>query len=85
MPRLIRATTKKTRVLVLTADPGFEQYVRSTFGVSPQIELRVISANIAVAGDEIDPEGLTVMVIDLDNTRDDEMAALERLMSRTGG
>ena len=85
VPRLIRATTKKTRVLVLTADPGFEQSVRSTFGVSPQIELRVISASIAVAGDEIDPDGLTVMVIDLDNTRDDEMAALERLTSRTGG
>ena len=86
MPRLTRPhTTKKTRVLVLTADSGFEASVRSTFGVSPQIELRVISATIASAGDQIDPEGITVIVIDLDTTRDEETAALEKLMARTGG
>jgi pilus assembly protein CpaE len=84
--RLTRShPTKKTRVLVLTADSDFETSVRSTFGVSPQIELRVISATIAGAGDNIDPEGITVIVIDLDTARDDEMSALERLMARTGG
>jgi pilus assembly protein CpaE len=40
---------------------------------------------VAGAGDRIDLEGATVIVIDLDATRDDEMQALERLTIRTGG
>ena len=75
----------KTRVVVLTADAEFEQCVRHTFSASPQIELSILSATVAGAGDRIDPEGATVIVIDLDATRDDEMLALERLTLRTGG
>ena len=37
------------------------------------------SATVAGAGDRIDLDGATVIVIDLDATRDDEMQALERL------
>lgn len=75
----------KTCVVVLTADAEFEKMVRSTFSVSPQIDLRVLSATVAGAGDQIDVTGVTVIVIDLDAKRDDEMAALQRLMTRTGG
>ena len=75
----------KTCVVVLTADAEFEQMVRSTFSTSPQIDLRVLSATVAGAGEQIDVTGVTVIVIDLDATRDDEMAALARLMTRTGG
>ncbi len=83
--RMSRSGNNKTCVVVLTADAGFEQSVRQTFNASPQIELRVISATVAGAGDKIDPQGITVIVIDLDTARADEMAALERLMARTGG
>ena len=79
------APSGKTCVVVLTADSGFEQMVRATFSASPQIDLRVVSATVAGAGDQIDPEGVTVIVIDLDARRDDEMAAMQRLMTRTGG
>jgi pilus assembly protein CpaE len=75
----------KTCVVVLTADAGFEQMVRSTFSASPQIDLRVLSATVAGAGDQIDVTGVTVIVIDLDAKRDDEMAAMQRLLTRTGG
>ena len=34
-------------VVVLTADPAFEQQVRATFGASAQIELRVVSGTLA--------------------------------------
>jgi pilus assembly protein CpaE len=71
-------------VVVLTADAEFEASVRSTFGASPQIDLRVISGTVAAGGDKFDIEGVTVIVIDLDATREDEMQALERLMVRTG-
>jgi pilus assembly protein CpaE len=76
--------TGKTGVAVLTADPAFEQSVRSTFGTSGQIDLRVVSGAVAEAGDRFDVDGATVAVIDLDASREDEMAALERLMLRVG-
>jgi pilus assembly protein CpaE len=79
------ASSSKTRVVVLTADADFEQLVRQTFSVSPQVELSLHLATVAGAGDRIDPDGATVIVIDLDATRDDEMQALERLTIRTGG
>jgi hypothetical protein len=75
----------RTCVVVLTADAEFEQMIRSTFQTSPQIDLRVLSATVAGAGDQIDVTGATVIVIDLDARRDDEMAAMARLMTRTGG
>ncbi|KAB2884332.1 MAG: response regulator receiver protein [Pseudorhodoplanes sp.] len=79
------AAPMKTCVVVLTADAGFEHMVRTTFSASPQIDLRIISATVAGAGDKIDVNGATVVVIDLDARRDDEMAAMQRLMARTGG
>ena len=36
------ASSSKTRVVVLTADAHFEQLVRQTFSVSPQIELNLL-------------------------------------------
>lgn len=77
--------SSKTRVVALTADAHFEQQVRQIFASSPQIELSLLLATVSGAGDRIDPEGATVIVIDLDATRDDEMQALERLAIRTGG
>src|SRR5919109_3717471 len=79
------SSPNKTRVVMLTTDAGFEQSIRATFSASPQIELRIISATAAGAADKIDIEGVTVIVIDLDATRDDDMQALERLTIRTGG
>jgi pilus assembly protein CpaE len=79
------APTSKTRVVVITADGEFEQSVRSIFSASPHIELRVISGTVAGAGERFDVDGVTVIVIDLDASRDEEMHALHRLMTRTGG
>ena len=77
------STANKTVVAVITADPAFEQSVRSTFGASSAIELRVI-AGTAESADGFDTEGVTVVIIDLDAGRADEMAALERMMMRNG-
>src|ERR1700738_3147591 len=73
----------RTRVVVVTADAGFEELVRATFAASDQIALRVISGVLAAVDGEIDARSTTVAVIDLDAALTDDMRALERL--RAGG
>src|SRR5450755_2318676 len=73
-----------TNVTVITADSGFAELVRTTFGASPQIMLRVVAGALADIEADFDPESATVAVIDLDTGRADEMRALERLMTRVG-
>src|SRR6476646_7039414 len=73
----------KTVVAVLTADPAFEQAVRSTFGTSGAIELRVISGTISEIP-ELETDGVTVIIIDLDASKNEDMQGLERMMVRAG-
>lgn len=74
----------KTQVVVLTADAGFEEQARTTFGVSEQIALEVVPGTLAAVGEKFDPSNASVVVIDLDAARREEMPALERLMARIG-
>jgi pilus assembly protein CpaE len=71
--------TGKTVVTVLTADAEFEQSVRATFGASGAIDLHVVAGTISDAG-ALDTAGVTVLIVDLDASRVDEVAALERFM-----
>ena len=73
----------KTVVTVLTADAAFEESVRATFGASGAIELHIVSGTISTVG-ALDTTGVTVLIIDLDASRSDEMAALERFMLAGG-
>src|SRR5687767_4054578 len=75
---------KRTLVGVLTADPEFERSVRSTFGASAQIELRIVSGTVAAVEDKFTADDATVIVIDLDTSLEPEMQALQRLMARIG-
>src|SRR5438105_5052077 len=76
--------TSKTQVVVLTADGGFEAQARQTFGASDQIGLRVVSGTLDTVDGNLDLEGATVVVVDIDAAQPTEMAALERLMARVG-
>ena len=78
------AQAMQARVVVLTADPAFEESVRSTFSASPQIALDVVAGTLASGADGITLEGATVVVVDLDAGDAAEMQALERLMLRIG-
>ena len=73
----------QARVVILTADDEFEATARATFGASAQIGLDVINARLADR-QEIDVEGATVVVADLDTADEAEMLALERLVTRIG-
>jgi pilus assembly protein CpaE len=79
-----KAATSKTRVAVLTADAAFEQSVRTTFSAGGQIDLSVVSGTVAANEHGLDPDA-TVIVIDLDAGRAEEMAGLSRMMARLNG
>ena len=73
----------QARVVILTADEGFEATARATFGASAQIGLDVISGRLADR-EEIDVDGATVVIADLDPSDESEMLALERHIARIG-
>lgn len=75
---------KRTRVVVITADAAFDSSVRSTFGASPAIELAVVSGHLAEKAEALEIGEATVVVVDLDAGRADEMGALAKLMARIG-
>ena len=74
----------RTRVVVVTADAEFERAVRSTFGASNAIALDLVAGRIAEQADALALQDATVVVVDLDAGRADEMAALARLTARIG-
>jgi pilus assembly protein CpaE len=74
----------KTHVVVLTADSGFEEQTRLTFGASAQIALTVVQGTIDVVDEKLALDDATVVVIDLDASNPEEMQALDRLMARIG-
>jgi pilus assembly protein CpaE len=74
----------KSQVVVLTADAGFDELVRSTFGASPQIGLTVVSGSLSAVEDQLDLDTATVVVVDIDASQEDEMQALHRLLARVG-
>ena len=76
----------RPRVVVLTADADFEQTGASDLRREPADRSAAASGD---RGGRRRPDRSSTappsIVIDLDATRDDEMQALERLMTRTGG
>src|SRR5665647_2842459 len=78
------ASSNRTRVVILTADEEFDRSARATFGASSAIDLSMVSGRAAEQGDTFDIAGATVVVVDLDAGRDDEMQALARLVMRVG-
>jgi pilus assembly protein CpaE len=72
----------KTKVVLVTPDEAFAAGARATFGASNAIELTVVADTLIAAVDTVDAEGATVVVADLDATRDQELVALARLIGR---
>lgn len=74
----------KTQVVLLTADAVFEEQTRLTFGASQQIGLTVVSGTIESSESGLPVDDATVVIVDLDAGRNEEMEALERLILRIG-
>jgi pilus assembly protein CpaE len=73
-----------TRVVIVTADAGFEESARATFTASAQIDLRIVKGTLSTAADKLDVEGATVVLIDLDAAREEEMRVLQAFMAKAG-
>ncbi|HEU5018299.1 MAG TPA: response regulator receiver protein [Pseudolabrys sp.] len=74
----------RTRVVILTADAAFAAVARDTFGASNAIDLALVTGSLVEQADALPLEGATVVVIDFDGGRADELTAFARLMARTG-
>ncbi len=81
---LSKNALNKTRVVVLTPDAAFEESVRATFSTGTQIDLQVIKEALPIAAENLDVQGATVVIVDLDASRDDEMQALQAFMACVG-
>ena len=77
-------TAGKTRVVVLTADASFEESACATFNASAQIDLQVMQGRLPEVTENFDVTGATVVVIDLDAGRAEEMQALQAFMAVAG-
>jgi len=73
------------RVVVVTADGEFEQLAKSTFGGKAQLELRVVRGGIPAGRDKLDVDDASVLLIDVDATRPDQVQALQGVAARLGG
>jgi pilus assembly protein CpaE len=79
-----RTATNKTKVVALTTDTEFEQSVRATFSAGGQIDLTVVNGTVAANEQNLSLDA-TVIVLDLDAARNDEMVGLQRMMARLNG
>lgn len=80
----LNSSSNSTCVVVLTADAEFESSARAIFGASSAIELVMVPGRLADVGDTLNVTAATVLVVDLDAGRVEEMAALARLTARIG-
>jgi hypothetical protein len=79
------SAASSVRVVVLTADPAFEQSVRSTFGGTARVELSFAQGSVLDHESKFEAGDASVIIIDLNASNSDEIAALQRLMGRIGG
>jgi pilus assembly protein CpaE len=77
--------SRGVRIVAITADAEFERMLRATFGRNAQIDLAVIAGAVGGTEERLPVEGATVLLVDLDATRSDEIAALQNLARRLAG
>src|SRR6266852_4543154 len=73
------------RIVAITADADFEQSLRATFGRSAQVDLAVVAGAVGGTEEKLPLADATVLLVDLDATRSDEIAALQNLARRLAG
>jgi pilus assembly protein CpaE len=77
--------SRSVRIVAITADGEFERLLRTTFGRNAQIDLAVVAGAVGGTEEKLPVEGATVLLVDLDATRSDEIAALQNLARRLAG
>jgi pilus assembly protein CpaE len=80
-----RSSSSKTRVVVVTPDPAFEQVVQDTFAAAPQVELEMMAGSLVEHAEAIAAADATVVVVDLHAATLDDMTSLQALVARLDG
>src|SRR5690349_11117578 len=75
-------TAERVQIAALTPDPEFAEILRTTFGGAAQIDLDLASGALHDNADKIDFKNASIVIIDLDDARESEVVALQRLMLR---
>ena len=75
---------ERTRVVVLARDATFEELVRSTFGGNALIDLSVLQGGVAAAATDPSLIEATVVIADLDATRESDITGLRELAALYG-
>src|ERR1700694_3969318 len=77
--------SRGVRIVAITSDAEFEQLLRATFGRNAQIDLAVVAGAVGGTEEKLPVDAATVLLVDLDATRADEIAALQNLARRLAG
>src|ERR1700724_370093 len=80
----IGPASTKIRVVMLSADDAFAQSVTAGFAAGANIDVQMVPGSLASLGAAFSVEGATVVVIDLEAGREDELQALQSLITRIG-
>jgi pilus assembly protein CpaE len=75
----------KTRVVAQSRDADFERLLRTTFSMDAKVELSVVSGALADNDRRIDAAGATVVILDIDPSREADLVALQGLTQRLAG
>ena len=75
----------KTRVAAQSRDADFERLLRTTFGMDAKVELSVANGGLAEQERKLDITGASVVILDIDPTREADLVALQALTQRLAG
>jgi pilus assembly protein CpaE len=73
------------RIVAITSDADFERLLRATFGRNAQIDLAVVAGAVGGTEEKLPVDRATLLIVDLDACRADEIAALQNLARRLAG
>lgn len=73
---------RRPAIIVVTADVEFANYAKNVFGTSRQIDLTVLPSTVSDLGNAFELSNCSVIVVDLNVDRQEEIDALSRLMAR---
>jgi len=83
----VRSTSagQRLRITALTADGAFEQLLRTTFAANTRVDLDLHQGSIADHAGKLELRGATLLVVDLDAGRQEDLQALQGLAARLVG
>jgi pilus assembly protein CpaE len=77
-------TAERVQIAALTPDPEFAEVLRATFGGAAQIDLELAAGTLHDNADKVDFKNAGIVIIDIDDARESEVVALQRLLLRAG-